>query len=131
MIPKRLFWFGAGVATGFGGALYAYGRVREARGRLAADRLAGTLSDQVLVAARQVGRAASAVRATVEDALDEGRDAMLDTQQQLERQLAPRSSRSGERRWAHAPRAADQNGEFGATSPFGIGSRGGSAATGH
>lgn len=69
MIPKRIFWFAAGVASGFGGAVYAYARVREVRGRFAADRLADTVSDALVGTARSV-------RATVRDAVAEGRGAM-------------------------------------------------------
>ena len=32
MIPKRLFWFAVGAATGAVGAAYVHVRVREARG---------------------------------------------------------------------------------------------------
>jgi hypothetical protein len=84
VIPKRMFWFVTGAASGFGGALYAYARVREVRGRLAADRLADTLSETVVGAARSV-------RGTLRDALDEGRQTMEETHQELERQHRPPS----------------------------------------
>jgi hypothetical protein len=83
VIPKRIFWFTAGAVTGFGGALYGYARVREAKGRLAADRLADTLSDTVVGTARSV-------RGTVREALQEGRETMEQTQDRLERDLRPR-----------------------------------------
>ena len=69
MIPKRIFWFAAGAASGFAGAVYVYARVREVRGRFAADRLADTVSDAL------VGTAWS-VRTTVREAVAEGRGAM-------------------------------------------------------
>lgn len=76
MIPKRVFWFAAGAASGFGGAVYAYARVREVRGRFAADRLADTVSDAVVGTARSV-------RATVRDAVGEGRDAMREAEEEI------------------------------------------------
>lgn len=82
MIPKRVFWFAAGAVSGFGGALYGYARLREARGRLTADRVADTLSDSVVSTVRSV-------RGTVREALDEGRDTMEQTQRRLERDLRP------------------------------------------
>jgi hypothetical protein len=69
MIPKRIFWFAAGAASGFAGAVYAYARVREVRGRFAADRLADTVSDALVGTARSV-------RTTVREAVAEGRGAM-------------------------------------------------------
>ncbi|WP_334142841.1 hypothetical protein [Rhabdothermincola sp.] len=80
MIPKRLFWFVAGAASGFGGAVYAYARVREVRGRLAADRVAGTVADAVLGAARTV-------HGTVREALAEGREAMHDAERRIRAEL--------------------------------------------
>lgn len=76
MIPKRVFWFAAGVASGFGGAVYAYARVREVRGRFAADRLADTVSDTVVGTARSV-------RATVGEAVADGRDAMREAERDI------------------------------------------------
>jgi hypothetical protein len=73
MIPKRIFWFAAGVASGFGGAVYAYARVREVRGRFAADRLADTVSDAVVGTARSV-------RTTMREAVAEGKGAMQEAE---------------------------------------------------
>jgi hypothetical protein len=80
VIPKRLFWFAAGVASGFGGAVYAYARVREVQGRFAADRLADTVSRSLV----GIGRS---VRTTVRDALAEGRDAMRQAEDEIRAQL--------------------------------------------
>lgn len=80
MIPKRLFWFTAGAAAGFGGAVYAYARVREVRGRFAADRLADTVSGAVVGTARSV-------RSAVRDAVSEGRDAMREAESEIRAQV--------------------------------------------
>jgi hypothetical protein len=82
MIPKRLFWFTAGAAFGFGGAVYAYARVREVRGRFAADRLADSVSDAVVGTARSV-------RTTVREAVAEGRQAMRDADVDIRSRLEP------------------------------------------
>lgn len=76
MIPKRMFWFAAGAVSGFGGAVYAYARVREVRGRFAADRLADTVSGAVVGSARSV-------RATMREAVAEGRDAMEEAETEI------------------------------------------------
>jgi hypothetical protein len=76
MIPKRTFWFTVGAVSGFGGAVYAYARVREVRGRFAADRLADNVSGAVVGTARSV-------RATVREAVAEGRDAMRDAETEI------------------------------------------------
>jgi hypothetical protein len=76
VIPKRTFWFAAGVASGFGGAVYAYARVREVRGRFAADRLADTVADALVGTARSV-------RATVGEAVADGRDAMREAESDI------------------------------------------------
>jgi branched-subunit amino acid ABC-type transport system permease component len=76
MMPKRVFWFAAGAVSGFGGALYGYARVREVRGRFAADRLADTVSGAVVGSARSV-------RVTVREAVAEGRDAMRDAETEI------------------------------------------------
>jgi hypothetical protein len=80
MIPKRVFWFAAGAASGFGGAVYAYARVREVRGRFAADRLADTVSDAVVGTARSL-------RTTVREAVAEGRDAMYEAETEIRSQV--------------------------------------------
>lgn len=80
MIPRRAFWFVAGAVSGFGGAVYAYARVREVRGRLAADRVAGTVADAVVGTARTV-------RHTLRDAVAEGREAMLDAERRIRADL--------------------------------------------
>jgi hypothetical protein len=76
MIPKRVFWFSAGAATGFTGAVYAYARVREVKGRFAADRVADTVADSIVGTARTV-------RSTVRDAVAEGRDAMAEAERRI------------------------------------------------
>jgi len=80
VIPKRVFWFAAGVASGFGGAVYTYARVREVRGRFAADRLADTVSGAVVGTARSV-------RVTVREAMSEGRDAMREAETEIRAQV--------------------------------------------
>jgi primosomal protein N' len=89
VIPKRVFWFAAGAASGFGGAVYAYARVREVRGRFAADRLADTVSGALVGTARTV-------RTTVQEAVAEGRDAMYEAESEIRAQVErPPSSRLG------------------------------------
>lgn len=80
MIPKRAFWFTAGAASGVAGVLYAYARVREVRGRFAADRIAGTLADAVVGGARS---ASSVLRG----ALAEGREALHEAEERIRRDL--------------------------------------------
>lgn len=72
MIPKRVFWFAAGTASGFVTAVWSYARVRELRGRYEADQVADTL----LTAGRSMG-------AAVRDAVGEGRAAMADAQRRI------------------------------------------------
>lgn len=69
---KRVFWFSTGVATGFGGALYGYVRLRREAGRWQADRLAGTLAD---VARGGFGAA--------RDLLDDAREAVHEAEAEL------------------------------------------------
>ncbi|MFN8037910.1 MAG: hypothetical protein U0Q07_01750 [Acidimicrobiales bacterium] len=76
MIPKRLFWFAAGVATGAVGAAYGYVRVREARGAVSPDRVA----DTVVGAARTVGGG-------VRDAVVAGREAMHEAEARIQADL--------------------------------------------
>jgi hypothetical protein len=76
MIPKRMFWFAAGAASGFGGAVYAYARVREVRGRFAADRFADNVSDALVGTVRTV-------RSTLNEAVAEGRDAMYEAESEI------------------------------------------------
>jgi hypothetical protein len=80
VIPKRAFWFAAGALSGFGGAVYAYARVREVRGRFAADRLADTVSGAVVGTARSV-------RTTVREAVSEGREAMREAETEIRAQV--------------------------------------------
>ncbi len=80
MIPKRVFWFAAGTAAGFGSTVYAYARVREVRGRLAADRIADTVADTVVGTARTVST-------TVRDAVGEGRSAMHEAEHRIRADL--------------------------------------------
>jgi branched-subunit amino acid ABC-type transport system permease component len=87
MIPKRVFWFATGAASGFAGAVYAYARVREVQGRLAADRMADTLAETVVGTARSV-------RGTVREAMDEGRDAQRRAVVQLETRHRPSARRA-------------------------------------
>jgi hypothetical protein len=82
MIPKRLFWFTAGAACGFGGAVYTYARVREVRGRFAADRLADSVSEAVVGTARSV-------RTTMREAVAEGREAMREADGDIRARLEP------------------------------------------
>lgn len=85
MIPKRLFWFAAGAASGFTGAVYAYARLREVRGRFAADRVADTVADALVGTARSV-------RTTVREAVAEGRNAMAEAERRIATDLErPRS----------------------------------------
>jgi hypothetical protein len=71
-----VFWFAAGAVSGFGGAVYAYARVREVRGRFAADRLADSVSDALVGTARSV-------RTTVREAVAEGRGAMHEAESEI------------------------------------------------
>lgn len=86
MIPRRAFWFVAGLASGAGGTVYGYARYREARGRFAADRLAGTVSETAL-------RSARTVRGAVIEAIDEGRDAMDEAEDRIRADLDRRGPR--------------------------------------
>lgn len=72
MIPKRVFWFAAGTASGFATALWSYARVRELRGRYEADQVADTL----LTMGRSLG-------VTVREAVGEGRAAMVDAERRI------------------------------------------------
>jgi hypothetical protein len=69
LVPKRLFWFTAGVATGALGAAYGYARLREARGALEADQLADTAA-----------RVARRLGGTVRQAVGEGIEAMREAE---------------------------------------------------
>jgi hypothetical protein len=80
VIPKRVFWFATGAASGFAGAVYAYARVREVQGRFAADRLADTVSGAMVGTARSV-------RSTVKEAVTEGRDAMREAETEIRAQV--------------------------------------------
>jgi hypothetical protein len=77
---KRLTWFTLGTIAGAVGAAYGYVRVRELRGRVAADGIAETIVD----ATRSV---ASAVR----DAVAEGREAMAEAEAKIKADLDARS----------------------------------------
>jgi len=88
---KRTRWFTIGAMTGAvagaGSMMYGYVRLREAQGRLAPDRVAGS----VVGAARTVGHGAwraggtvaGSVRVAVRDAVAEGREAMADAEQRI------------------------------------------------
>ena len=80
--------------VGLRGAVYVYARVREVRGRFAADRLADTVSDAVVGTARTL-------RTTVREAVAEGRDAM----HEAETEIRPRSSAPPEQADSPAVRA--------------------------
>lgn len=76
MIPKRVFWFAAGVATGALGAAWGYVRVREARGALTADGIADTVVDTARV-----------VTGSVRDAVVAGREAMHEAEARIQADL--------------------------------------------
>lgn len=80
MIPKRVFWFAAGTASGFAAAVWSYTRVRELRGRYEADQVADTLVS--------MGRA---VGSSIKDAVVEGREAMHDAEARIIGDLDARS----------------------------------------
>ncbi len=80
MIPKRVFWFAAGAASGFAGAVYGYARVREVKGRFAADRVADTVADSLVGTARSV-------RSNLRDAVAEGREAMAEAERRISSDL--------------------------------------------
>lgn len=82
MIPKRVFWFVAGTASGFVGVVWSYARVRELRGRYEADRVADTL----LTMGRSVGT-------NVREAVRDGREAMAAAEQRIGADLDSRSRR--------------------------------------
>jgi hypothetical protein len=73
---KRVTWFAAGVVTGGLGAAWTYTKVRELRGKAAADALADSITDNVVERVResvQVGVAT--MRETRANLLSEGKDA--------------------------------------------------------
>ncbi len=72
MIPKRVFWFAAGTATGLVASVWSYSRVREVRGRYEADQVADTL----VAMGRLVGT-------SVREAVNEGRAAMADAERRI------------------------------------------------
>ena len=84
---KRVIWFGAGAASGAAATVYGYVRLREARGRLAPDRVADTL----VGTARTVGggaiTAGGAVSESVRGAWSEGRAAMADAESRIAAEL--------------------------------------------
>ncbi|HVN51008.1 MAG TPA: hypothetical protein VMT43_06220 [Acidimicrobiales bacterium] len=94
----RTRWFTIGAATGAvagaGGVMYGFVRLREAQGRLAPDRVAGS----VVGAARTVGHGAwraggtvvVSVRDAVRDAVAEGREAMADAEARIVEDLDAR-----------------------------------------
>ena len=87
---KRVVWFTIGAATGAGASVYGYVRLREESGRLAPDRLAGTL----VGTARTVGGGARSVGVAVGDSVREavvqGRAAMLDAEARITAELDAR-----------------------------------------
>lgn len=84
MIPKRVFWFISGTASGFAAAIWSYSRVRELRGRYEADQVADTL----VTMGRNVG-------SSIRDAVVEGRAAMWEAEAKITQDLDNRSSRLG------------------------------------
>jgi hypothetical protein len=73
---KRLTWFAAGVVTGVLGAAWTYTKVRELRGRAAADALAETIADNVVDRVRDSVRVGvTTARETRANLLSEGKDA--------------------------------------------------------
>ena len=95
---KRVVWFTAGAASGAAASVYGYVRLREARGRLAPDRVADTL----VGTARTVGRGARTVGLVVGDnlraAVADGRGAMADAEDRITAELdgRPRPARRHE-----------------------------------
>lgn len=78
MVPKRVFWAGAGYAAGVGSSVWAYRKVRAALRRLTP----GGLAERARDAAVDTGR-----RARV--AIDEGRVAMRTREAELRHHLDP------------------------------------------
>lgn len=76
---KRATWFTAGAVAGAVGAAWTYTRVRDVRGREAADQLA----DGVVRASRRVG-------GRVREAVEEGVVTMRETQADLDSELPAR-----------------------------------------
>ena len=87
---KRVIWFSAGAASGAAASVYGYVRLREARGRLAPDRVADTL----VGTARTLGSGARVVGGTVgtsvREAVAEGRAAMADAETRIIAELDAR-----------------------------------------
>jgi hypothetical protein len=87
---KRVIWFTAGAASGAAASVYGYVRLREARGRLAPERVADTL----VGTARTLGSGARTVGGTVgtsvREAVAEGRAAMADAESRIIAELDAR-----------------------------------------
>ncbi len=81
---KRLTWFVLGTVTGAVGAAYGYVRVRELRGRVAADGVAETVVDVTRT-----------VAGAVRDAVAEGREAMAEAEVRIRAELDGRGSGRG------------------------------------
>jgi hypothetical protein len=102
---KRVVWFTAGAVSGAGVSVYGYVRLREARGRLAPDRVADTLvgtARTVGSGVRSVGGAArsagGAVGVSMREALSEGRTAMADAEARIVADLDARPTEIRRRR---------------------------------
>jgi hypothetical protein len=95
---KRVVWFSVGAVTGASASVYGYVLLREARGRLAPDRVADTL----VGTARSVGGAARSAGGTVgtsvREALSEGREAMADAEARIAADLDARPTEFRRRR---------------------------------
>ena len=87
---KRVMWFTVGTATGAGVTVYGYVRLREARGRLSADRVADTLVGTARTLGSGTRSVGSAVGESVRQALSEGRAAMFDAEARITAELDAR-----------------------------------------
>ena len=84
---RRLLWFGAGVAAGVVGAAWTHTRLRELRGRGAADQASAVVARTAEVAVR-----------VTRDAVAAGRDAMAEADVQIAADLAARDALRRRRR---------------------------------
>jgi hypothetical protein len=102
---KRVVWFSVGAVTGASASVYGYVLLREARGRLAPDRVADTLvgiARSVGSGVRSVGgatrSAGGTVGTSVREALSEGREAMADAEARIAADLDARPTEFRRRR---------------------------------
>ena len=87
---KRVVWFTAGAASGAAASVYGYVRLREARGRLAPDRVADTLVGTARTLGSGAKTVGGAVGTSVRDAWSEGRAAMADAESRITAELDAR-----------------------------------------